>query len=309
MRRIVTASVLLLLAAFLVDPAWAGDPDPAQRLRDAKRKEAELLGKLQVAHVWANVNHRRALQLLRLAEDLQKQLAKARTAVDPAVGALKQQVERLQAQVTSLQAELDEEQNRHVANVMALNQELASAASGLEDARLRQVQAENAADVARSELRLQKQELERVQWVHSRQAPRDSVARVLASIPAAHWRAELASGDALRARVALQVLGVLPDASNDGVDAILKAVGRDRSLLDAATRPLVRIGAPAVQPLVAAGCGEDSERSLDRGWVMHVLGQMGAEAKEALPWLDELAAGDGREATQAQHARNRIRKR
>jgi hypothetical protein len=301
MRHVLTVTVLLLLAGLprFTPSARAGDPGP--------RHEADLQNRLQAALVWADVNQQRAEHLLRFAEELVGRLAEARAADSPSTEGLRAQVASLHEQVAALQANLLNEQQCHVEDVATLHQELAKANAKAESGRLRQVQSENAAVVARTELRIQKQELERLRWVYAREAPRESVAHVLSDIPGLHWRDELGADDEMRARVALHVLAVLPDPSADAVHAILLAASRHRSLLDAALRPLVRIGAPAVQPLVAAGCGEGTGPSLDRGWVMHVLGEIGPAAEDALPWLDEVAAGEGREAAQAQGAIRRIR--
>jgi len=217
-----------------------------------------------------------------------------------------QQLQTLHEEIASLQARLRAEQQMHAKDATALRRELARSNKATENARLQLARARDAEIVAEHRLRERSQEVERLHWNLSRAAPRASVPRVLSNISASHWLAELRAGDAVRARVALQVLAVLPAPSDEAVDAILFAVQHERSLLDAAHPPLVRIGAPAVQALVAAGCGESADRTLDRGWLMHVLGSMGPAAKDALPWLRELAAGEGRKADQARRAIGKI---
>lgn len=297
----------ILLAVPPVTPgAHASEPDAAQALRDAKQREGELRIQLLTARLWADTNQMRVEHLLRFAESLLKQRPEVEVTGDQAIVLLMQQLLTLHEEVASLQARLRAEQQMHAKDATALRRELARSNKATENARLQHARARDAEIVAEHRLRESSQEVERLHWTLSRAAPRASVTRVLANIPAAHWLTELRAGDATRTRVALQVLAVLPIPSEEAVDSILRAVQQERSLLDAALPALVRIGKPAVQPLVAAGCGESAERTLDRGWLMHVLGSMGPAAKDALPWLRELAAGEGRKADQARRAIEKI---
>lgn len=297
MKRIVLLVVVLLIASA---PVHADDL-PLDR--------EGLWKELCIARIRADTDQRRVAHLLQLADELVKRLAESRTTetASTTAEALRLQVECLQEQIQGLELALREEQKRHVRNVEALEAKAASANTERDELRLLFARAKDAVTVAQLDARLHKDELDRVRWVHAKRLPRDGVAKTFAYVPADHWRKELASGDRVRARVALGVLAVIPDPSPAGVEAILRAVGSQNSLLDAAIRPLVRIGEPAVQPLVEVGCGEGTDVVIDRGWILHVLGEIGPAARDALPWLEELAEGKSRKADQARRAIERIK--
>lgn len=297
MKRAVFLSVVLLIASA---PVHADDL-PLDR--------EGLWKELCIARIRADTDQRRVAHLLQLADELVKRLAEARSTetASTAAEALKRQVESLHDRIRGLEQALREEQTRHVTNVETLQAKALSASAEGDELRLLLARAQDLLTVAQLDARLHKDELDRVRWAHAKRLPRDGVAKTFAYIPADHWRKELASGDRVRARVALGVLAVIPDPSPAGVEAILRTVGSQNSLLDAAIRPLVRIGEPAVQPLVAVGCGEVTNVVINRGWILHVLGEIGPAARDALPWLEELAEGKSRKADQARRTIERIK--
>ncbi len=251
--RLSTLTMLVLLALLLVplhpstavhagDDAHAPAPAPAPAPRDAKRGHAELEHRLQVALVRADLNETRAKQLLRFVEDLLVRLAEASKPDESAQCALREHIDRLQAEIARLQDALRREQERFVKTIEDLRKEAAAARATSAPLEAQLLQAKHAQDVAEEQLRYRTHEVERLRWVYANSAPRESVSRILSNIPVAHWRAELLAGGATRARVALQVLG-----------------------------------------------------------------QMGSAASGALPWLEEVAEGEGRKAGQARRAIEKIR--
>ena len=183
-----------------------------------------------------------------------------------------------------------------------LQQEVAEVLARLQE---QKVLVKHSRDRAKAEIEQRialSKEMDRVKWNLERGAPKDSVAARLGNVPAAHWRRELTSDDVLRARVALAVLAVVPDPSPETVDLILHAAGHHRELLDRATGSLVSIGAPAVEKLVAAA----REGAIVPAWAMHVLAEMGPAARDALPWLGEVAESEGRDGDAAGRAIERI---
>lgn len=208
--------------------------------------------------------------------------------------------------VTELQRTLRNQQVRCAQDAKNLNAELAHANAKREEERRYAARSEKDAKAAAARAIEAHKEMQRLRWNFTKGAPAGSVARVLADLPASHWRREAQSKTAANASVALSVLAVLPDRNADTIEAILFAAHTHGHLLDRATPVLLRIGAPAVPALMAAGRSGGASKALNRGWVVHVLGKMGPAAVSALPWLKEVAQGEGREATQALNAIKKI---
>ncbi len=305
MRYLLLASVLLILGAGV---ATAGDDVPRTD------RVARLQHELTALRLEADMRKALNVHLFSLIDDLFARLRES-----PA------------AERKDLQAALQGEQERHTAGVAALHRQLALAMQACEEHRRVATRAEQKTALLQQEVtgalaRLQTQksllqqsrakakaeaerrialskELDRLKWNLQRGAPKDGVAARLGGVPAAHWRRELTSKDAMPARVALAVLAVVPDPSPETVDLILHAAGHHRELLDRATGALVPLGASAVEKLVAAA----RARAVPPAWAMNVLAEIGPDANEALPWLGEVAEGEGRDADAARRAIDRIR--
>jgi hypothetical protein len=322
MRFFLCLSAVLLLSLGLWGlPAQAKDQGASPELRRTQQRIAVLEHELRMARLQSQSDRAWAKRLYEFVADCLRRLAEQGTVVEIPNRGQAARVEALEGEVRRVTGELRAEQERHASDVYGLQAALQKAHTRLEQSHVERLRAKKKAEVDTRQIALSKkraeseakkaqaahQELERVRWVFTRGAPAGSVARVLADIPASHWQREARSKTVEEARVALLVLAVLPDRNAATIETVLLAAHTHGQLLDRATPILVRIGAPAVPALVAAGRGKEAATALDRGWVMHVLGKMGSAAAQALPWLDEVAQGDGREAQQAGSAIEKIR--
>lgn len=247
---------------------------------------------------------------------LEKALANARKRLEQQGAKLQEVVQQLRLEI-SRSSELEQvirqgveklrdERKRHARDLTALRKDLDRAHAVAKESRELAARQQKKADVEQAKSIEIHKEMERLRWNYTRGAPKGSVARMLSFVPASYWREALAAGGT-RARVALTVLAVLPDRTPETLKAIVDVISSENAQLDTATRAIVAIGAPAVPRLVAAARKAGARGSPPRAWLAYTFGEMGPAAKDALPWLEELARVDHRDAAQAERAIARIR--